>query len=133
MHKKIHESEYGESPMNFHVTKHDDVLRVELTYPPYKNEDNQNNQCRYFEINQESVRASDGIRIHYDYERDGFVVEQPQPRLRVTGENSYEQIDDWIEVGFFQSWKFNTWEDGQPSKEEWERAEAEYKTNTQRR
>jgi hypothetical protein len=105
--KIIHESEYGESPLNFHVEKYKDELHVDLTYPPYTDADNSNEQCRYICINQESVRASDGVRLHYDYERDGFAVEQPQRRLIRTGPDSFEEADDWIEVGFFQSWKFD--------------------------
>jgi hypothetical protein len=105
--KKIHESEYGKGPMNFHVTKSDDTLNVTLTYPPWTDADNKNNQCRYIHVDQEAVRASDGLRLHYDYDRDGFVVEQPRTRLIATGKNSYEEQDEWIEVGFFQSWHFD--------------------------
>ena len=109
-HKKIHESKYGDSPMNFHVSKHGDELSVTLTYPPWTDADNRNGQCRHIRINQEAVRASDGIRVHYDYTRDGFVVEQPRPFLVKKGETrnsiSYESGETWIEVGFFQSWAF---------------------------
>ena len=104
----IHESEYGDSPLNFHVHKVDSELRVELTYPPWSDAENVNNQCRYICVDQESVRASDGIRLHYDYARDGFVVEQPRPYMTITDEtNCYDSKIDWIEVGFFPSWKFH--------------------------
>jgi hypothetical protein len=124
--KKIHESEYGEGPFNFHVTKRDDTLAVTLTYPPWTDADNRNNQCRHIEIDQEAVRASDGIRLHYDYARDGFVVEQPRTRLIALGKNSYEERDEWVEVGFFQSWHFDTRPGGDFSAEDYAAADAEF-------
>lgn len=126
MFKKIHESEYGQGPMNFHVAKSDDTLDVTLTYPPWTDADNKNNQCRHIHVNQEAVRASDGIRLHYDYERDGFVVEQPRTRLVATGKNSYEERDEWVEVGFFQSWRFDTRPGGEFSAEDYAAANAEF-------
>ncbi len=104
-HKKIHESEYGESPLNFHVWKHGDELHVELTYPPWADIDNKHDQCRYICVNQEAVRASDGIRLHYNYKRDGFVVEQPKPWMEFV-DGVYESRTTWKEVGFFQSWEY---------------------------
>jgi hypothetical protein len=125
-YEKIFESGYGESPNNFHIAKSGDELNVTLTYPPWTDADNKNGQCRHIRINQEAVRASDGIRVHYDYERDGFVVEQPKPRLVAIGKNSYDQIEDWSEVGFFQSWARDEWNgEGQPPLSEYERADAE--------
>ncbi len=122
---KLIESEYGDGAKNFHVTKAADTLHVTLTYPPWTDADNKHNQCRHIYLNQEAVRASDGIRLHYDYERDGFVIEQPKPRLVAVGENSYEQVEDWAEVGFFQSWARNDWDNCDPPLAEYERADAE--------
>lgn len=107
IHKKIFESEYGESLFNFHVTKHGNELHVDLTYPPWEDKDNINGQCRYICVNQEAVRASDGLRLYYDYKRDGFVVQQPRPYMTKIDKNSYDSHEDWIEVGFFESWKFD--------------------------
>lgn len=128
IYKKIHESEYGYGPCNFHVTKDGDELHVELTYPPWTDADNKSGQCRHVYVNQEATRASDGIRMHYDYARDGFVVEQPKPVLKCIGPNSYEEPDEWIEVGFFKSWKFDGRSNGAGdwSAEEYARADAEY-------
>ncbi len=53
------------------------------------------------------MRASDGIRVHYDYNRDGFVVEQPRDHYVKLSDKSYDTVTDWIEVGFFQSWAIN--------------------------
>lgn len=92
--KKIHESEYGGGSSNFHITKEGDTLSVELTYPPRSDEDNTKGQCRYVFIDQESVRASDGIRLYYDYDRDGWVIQQEAE----CGD------DTWQEVAFIKSW-----------------------------
>jgi hypothetical protein len=106
MYKKIHESEYGESPLNFHVDKRGAEVHVTLTYPPWTDADNKNDQCRYVCVDQEAVRASDGVRLYYDYQRDGFVVEQPRPYMKLI-DGCYHCEQTWIEVGFFESWKFD--------------------------
>jgi hypothetical protein len=129
MYKKIHESEYGSGPMNFHISKRDDELHVELTYPPWTDADNKNGQCRYVCVDQEATRASDGVRLHYDYQRDGFVVEQPKFSLKKTGADSYDTITSWIEVGFFQSWKFESDGGGEwPRASDYEAADVEFES-----
>lgn len=129
-YRKIIESEYGDGENNFHIAKSGDTLKVELTYPPWRCDGNDHNQCRYIYINQESVRASDGIRVHYDYERDSFVVEQPKPTIEWLSENdrmvSVATGEEWIEVGVFESWRFNDWEGGCPPDAEVAAAKARY-------
>lgn len=125
-HMEIHKSTYGDKPFNFHIAKHKDELHVELTYPPKDDAENAHGQCRYVVVDQESVRASDGIRLHYDYRRDGFVVEQPKNRLVKKGDRTYDSITDWIEVGFFESWKFDDTDDCQPTEEDFARADREF-------
>ena len=99
---KIHDSPYGNSPNNFHIAQHGDELIVELTYPPRSDGDNPNGQVRYIQVDQESVRASDGIRMFYDYERDGWVIQQAS---RFSWKADDEVCDpDWQEVAFVQSW-----------------------------
>lgn len=105
-YEKILESEYGDSPRNFHVAKDGDTLRVDLTYPPWTDADNKHDQCRYVWVDQEATRASDGVRLHYDYQRDGFVVEQPKPWMELI-DGCYHSRDEWIEVGFFPSWNLD--------------------------
>lgn len=126
----IHASPYGGSPLNFHINKDGDTLDVQLTYPPWGAADNKNDQVRYVLFDQEAVRASDGVRLHYDYERDGVVVEQPRPRLIRTGPSSYEDEITWIEVGFFKSWKFDGRTAGDWSAEDYARADAEFSEKT---
>jgi hypothetical protein len=48
------------------------------------------------------VRAADDIRIHYDFERDGYVIEQAST---FTWSIDDEECDpDWQEVAFIQAW-----------------------------
>lgn len=116
---------YGNPEANVHLKVVDDTCIVELAYPPRS--DGDPNKVKYVEINQESVRASDGIRVHYDYDRDGFVVEQCEPKLVKNDEHGYEDIEIWKEVGFFQSWAFGRGTpDGQPTAQEWLDADQEY-------
>jgi hypothetical protein len=110
-YRKIIQSPYGKHVDNFHLSRRDDALEVALTYPPWTDADNKGGQLRHVQINQESVRASDGIRVHYDYERDGFVIEQPKVRYEPDGEDALKMVEEWIEVAFCPSWRFG---DGTP-------------------
>lgn len=94
----IHESQYGGMPRNFHIEKSGDTLDVTLTYPNIAFPE----QCRFIEVNQESVRASDGIRLHYDYDRDGWVIEQAS--TFEWDADDAEMDPDWQEVAFVKSW-----------------------------
>lgn len=123
VYRKIIESPYGTAPDNFHLSRHDAELHVTLTYPPRTDADNTKGQIRYVVFDQEATRASDGVRLHYDYERDGFVVEQNKPRLRKTDNDGYAHVDNWTEVGFFQSWALA---DPEPSEADFAAADAEY-------
>jgi hypothetical protein len=66
---------------------HDGVMYVDLWYPK------QPDGVKAIEIGLMAVRASDGIRIEYDFDRDGWVIKQPG------GDSS-----DWQEVAFVESW-----------------------------
>jgi len=91
------------SEENFSLSRRGDELTVELMFPPRTDgEDNAN--ARYVLVNQSSVRASDGVRLFYDYDRDGFVVQQPRVRMIKISDGGYDSVEDWTEVGFFQSW-----------------------------
>ena len=100
-HRKIHESAYGGTPDNFHIIRHDDELHVELTYPPYTDAENKG-QVRYVVFDQESVRATDGIRLSFDFDRNGYKVEQAST---FTFECDDPICDpDWQEVAFVPAW-----------------------------
>lgn len=89
---------------NFQVERTDeDAVRITLTDPPQETAP-ANGKVRHVEINQDSDRDSDGIRVHYDFNRDGFVVEQPRPVITKLKDGSTTDELDWVEVGFFQSW-----------------------------
>lgn len=104
--QEIHHSDYT-GKNNFHINVRGDELHVELTYPPRgsANEPEKAEQIRYVVVDQESVRASDGVRLWYDYERDGFVIEQAS---RFSWDSEEEanapNAEDWQEVAFVQSW-----------------------------
>lgn len=98
---KIHESDYGDK--NYHIVRRGETLSVDLTYPNMGE-----GRVQHVEVNQESVRASDGIRLTYDYERDGWSIQQPQlHEVLVEVKNGcacYESREEWIETAFVQSW-----------------------------
>lgn len=71
-----------------------DTAHVDLWYPNQR-------QIQFIEIGLMDVRASDGMRIHYDFYRDGWVIEQASKWEWGVGE-----IPDsgWKETAFIQSW-----------------------------
>lgn len=108
MSEKIRESDYGDN--NCDIIRRDQVLSVNMTYPGYTESDNPM-RVRVVEINQESVRASDGVRISYDYNRDGWSIMQPKVTEVLVEEtphgNSYRDDEEWIETAFVGSWAFD--------------------------
>jgi hypothetical protein len=73
-----------------------DTDHVDLWYPGV--EDNP----EYLQIGLMHVRAADDIRIHYDFERDGYVIEQASTfRWDI---NDRECDPDWQEVAFIKAW-----------------------------
>lgn len=65
----------------------ENTLNIKLPSPrPNKN--------KHVELDLWHNKVSDGIRISYDFEREGWVIKQP-----------YSLTDaEWREVGFFKSW-----------------------------
>ena len=55
------------------------------------------------DINLMHVRASDGIRIEYDSERDGWVIMQGS-KWEWEADDPNPGDEDWQEVAFIQSW-----------------------------
>ena len=55
------------------------------------------------EINLSDVRASDGVRISYDFDRDGWKIEQPM--LHSWPSDDPVCDPQWTEVAFVQSWQ----------------------------
>ena len=56
----------------------------------------------YVEIKLVHVRAADSIRVSYDFERDGYRIEQAS-RSEFDADGN-EQDPDWQEVAFVQAW-----------------------------
>lgn len=68
---------------------------VELWYPRSDDRPDEIN------IDLVDVRASDGIKVSYDFDRDGWVVKQEKYKQ----ENGHSQnTGEWLEVAFVQSW-----------------------------
>ena len=74
-----------------------DTVTVDLYYPR-----SQGDRARFVEVGLSDVRAADTVRISYDFDRDGWRIEQA---------SVFEwSIDDkvcdsgWIEVAFVKAW-----------------------------
>lgn len=85
----------------------DKTIVVDLCYPRSPDRFNA------VEINLVDVRASDGIQISYDFERDGWVVKQSLEFNSNDFDKDGWALDqsqlkardpDWQEVSFIQSW-----------------------------
>lgn len=73
-----------------------DTQEIALWYP--RLEEN----VKYIEVTLSDVRAADGIRVHYDFDRDGWVIEQAST---FSWDADDEKCDpDWQEVAFIQAW-----------------------------
>lgn len=77
------------------VTKRGDTLSVELMYP-------RNNEVRKVQIDLCDVRASDGILVEYDFERDGWSIKQASTFGWAADDKVMDS--DWQEVAFIQAW-----------------------------
>ena len=74
-----------------------DTFRMELEYP-------QVTGLKYIKIDLCDVRASDGIRISYDFERDGWKIEQPSCLEWESNDNVCDE--KYKESMFIPSWQF---------------------------
>jgi len=72
------------------ISQNGDSATVVLPYP------NISPNAKYLEIELDHVRASDGIRVSYDFERDGWAIEQSS--------DLKDDDPDWQEVAFVRSW-----------------------------
>ena len=91
-------SEYEDG---FRCERDDDVVSVELLYP------RSDGRPKHVIVGMECTRATDGFRTHYDFDRDGWVIEQASRFSFADG----EEIDPgWKEVAFVKSWAMQ--EDG---------------------
>lgn len=70
--------------------------RVELFYP--RGEGN----ARQILVSLMDIRAADDIRISYDFDRDGWVIEQASIFAWPAGDEVCDP--DWQEVAFIEAW-----------------------------
>lgn len=77
---------------------HGRTLCVDIWYPR-----NSPEEPNVIEIDLVDVRASDGLRVEYDFHRDGWSIKQPT-KDEIEGENPEEA---WSEVAFCKSWANN--------------------------
>jgi len=101
MRENLIKSNYAER--NFDIARYDQTLSINVTYPGWSEGDSPES-VRFIKVNQESVRASDGIRLSYDYQRDGWSIQQPKSREVEVSDGVFEFQQDWIETAFVQSW-----------------------------
>ena len=92
--EKIEIEDYGKGIL---ISERDDTLTVEFAYP-------RQNKIKYIEVGICDVRAADNIRIHYDFDRDGYVLEQAYINEIDMGDYIDAATNIWEEVGFFESW-----------------------------
>ena len=71
------------------IDRYGDVLHIDLMYPNVNLEGVQE-----IHFDQCSVRASGGLRISFDYHRDGYVIKQCV---------EFDVPTKWVEVGFYSS------------------------------
>lgn len=72
-------------------------MHLDLWYPQVEN-----NPVKSFVIGLVDVRAADDIRVSYDFERDGWKIEQAS--VFSWSEDDEECDPDWQEVTFVQAW-----------------------------
>jgi hypothetical protein len=77
------------------VKDHNKAEHVELWYPRH-------NEKPYIQIGLVDVRAADDIRISYDFDRDGWKIEQASTFEWEADDTVRDP--DWAEVAFVQAW-----------------------------
>lgn len=78
------------------VVRRGDTISVDLWYPGV------GSNAQHIEVGLVAVRAADSIRIHYDFGRDGFVIEQAS-RFEWAADDPVRD-PDWQEVAFVKAW-----------------------------
>lgn len=84
---------------DFDVTEYLDHVYAEFIYP-------KRDGGRSLRVGLSDVRAADDIRITYDFERDGWKIEQ---QVTVSGEGGMSYLkepDEWRESAFIPSWQY---------------------------
>lgn len=81
----------------YEVDRYRDTATFNFWYPGTDEQ-----KINYLEVGLMAVRAADNIRIHYDFDRDGWAIEQAS--TFEWDSDDTELDDDWQEVAFVQAW-----------------------------
>jgi len=77
-----------------------ETARIDLFYP-------RTMPVQFIEVGLMDVRASDSIRVSYDFDRDGWKIEQPT-EIRVEAVNGVQVCSqEWKEAAFLPAWQFD--------------------------
>mgnify|MGYP003421207567 CR=1 FL=1 len=76
-----------------------ETLIAELWYPRTR-------PMKFVEVGLCDIRAADNIRVSYDFERDGWKIEQASNFSRSAEDQ--ERDEDWAEVAFIKAWARET-------------------------
>lgn len=83
---------------NVLVQQGDDYVYVELEYP-------RTNRNRSIRIGLSDVRAADDIRVSYDFDRDGWKIEQASVFQWAADDEVCDE--GWTEAAFIPAWQFD--------------------------
>lgn len=85
-----------------------DCIEVDVWYPR-----TENSPCREVRVGLMDVRAADDIRIHYDFDRDGWVIRQERVvEIEGGGAILSKDPEEWVEAAFLPAWQFEEASDG---------------------
>lgn len=73
----------------------DDTATIDIWYPTQ-------NDIKFIEVGLMDARAADNIRCSYDFNRDGWKIEQASKFE--WEENEDDSDSDWQEVAFIKAW-----------------------------
>jgi hypothetical protein len=80
----------------FAVCRYGTDVAVDILYP-------RNNEVQAVQVGLSDVRAADNVRVSYDFERNGWVVQQAST-FEWSGDAAEECDPDWQEVAFVPAW-----------------------------
>jgi hypothetical protein len=78
-----------------------DDLCVDLEYPRNPG------QAKAVVVGLCDVRAADSVRVSFDFDRNGWVVQQAKRQSGDYGAPVEAYDPQWTEVGFFEAWALN--------------------------
>jgi hypothetical protein len=110
--------DYDETNFDCQGSRLSGVLNVELAYP---RRDIGPRKFDTVEVGLNDTRAADGLRIKFDFDRNGWAIEQ-QLWWKMPDRQMCDEVDHWYEVAFVPAW-------GQQRTMTQEQMEAYYKTN----